>query len=71
MSDLLQDGLDWLEEQRREHLSRTVTYRRGASSVDVPATVGDSPWHHRARAHAVGFTQALIQVVDQLDRGAA
>ena len=32
----------------------------------VPATVGDSPWHHRGRAHAVGFMQALIQVVDQL-----
>jgi len=40
VSDLLQDGLDWLEEQRREHLSRTLTYRRGPHSVDVPATVG-------------------------------
>jgi len=40
MGDVLQDGLDWLEEQRREHLSRAVTYRRGASSGDVPATVG-------------------------------
>jgi len=40
VSDLLQDGLDWLEEQRREQLSRTVTYRRGSSTVQVPATVG-------------------------------
>ena len=40
MSDLLQEGLDWLEEQRREHLSRTVTYRRGSSTAQVPATVG-------------------------------
>jgi hypothetical protein len=40
VSDLLQDGLDWLEQQRREHLSRTVTYRRGAFAAQVPATVG-------------------------------
>ena len=40
MSDLLQGGLNWLEEQRREHLSRTVTYRRGAFSAGVLATVG-------------------------------
>ena len=40
MTDLLQQGLDWLEGQRKAHLSRTVTYRRGAASVEVPATVG-------------------------------
>jgi len=40
MGDLLQDGLDWLEEQRKEHLTRAVTYRRGASSVQVAAMVG-------------------------------
>ncbi len=44
MNDMLQVGLDWLEAQRREHLSRTVTYRRGFSSVDVPATVGATPF---------------------------
>ena len=31
----------------------------------VPATVGDSPWHHRGRAHCVGFMQALIQAVER------
>ena len=36
--DVLQGGLDWLEGQRRAHMSRTVTYRRGASTVEVPAT---------------------------------
>ncbi|MFO7958338.1 MAG: hypothetical protein R6X33_14725 [Candidatus Brocadiia bacterium] len=39
MSDLLQEGLDWLEGQRREHLSHEVTYRRGAAEATVPATV--------------------------------
>ena len=40
MSDLVQQGLDWLEEQRKTHLVRAVTYHRGASSVEVAATVG-------------------------------
>ncbi len=44
MDDMLQVGLDWLEGQRREHLSRMVTYRRGLSSVEVPATVGATPF---------------------------
>ena len=32
----------------------------------VPATVGDSGWHHRGRAHCIGSMQALIQVVNEL-----
>ena len=36
--DVLQGGLDWLEGQRRAHMSRTVTYRRGASTVEAPGT---------------------------------
>ena len=42
MADLLQQGLGWLEEQRTRHLTRTVTYRRGALSVDVQATIGET-----------------------------
>ena len=37
---MLQQGLDWLEEQRKAHMVRTVTYRRGAYTVSVAATVG-------------------------------
>lgn len=32
----------------------------------VPATDGDSNWHHRGRAHAIGYMKALLQVVEQL-----
>jgi len=32
----------------------------------VPRVVGDSPWGHRGRAHAIGFMQALIQAADKL-----
>jgi mannonate dehydratase len=37
----------------------------------VPATVGDSGWHHRGRAHCVGYMQALIQVAAKLGAKAA
>ena len=38
--DLLQRGSAWLQQQRTKHLTRQVTYARGADSVQVPATVG-------------------------------
>lgn len=40
MTDLLQQGVDWLDEQCREHLSRPVVYRRGGESVEIAATLG-------------------------------
>lgn len=40
MADLLQQGSDFLEDQRHTHLSRPVMYARGAESVELNATVG-------------------------------
>ncbi len=40
MGDLLSMGLGWLEDQRRQHLTRDVTYQRGAQSVTLLATIG-------------------------------
>lgn len=40
MADLLQQGAAFLDDQRHAHLTRTVTYERGAGSVDLAATVG-------------------------------
>jgi len=40
MTDLLQTGSDWLESKRHLHLTRTVTYERGSSSVSLQATIG-------------------------------
>ncbi|MBA3707366.1 MAG: hypothetical protein H0W83_00935 [Planctomycetes bacterium] len=39
MSDLLGDGLAWLERQRTAFLTKSVTYRRGPREVAVRATV--------------------------------
>lgn len=40
MADLLEQGAAFLDDRRHRHLTRTVTYRRGADSVDLAATVG-------------------------------
>ncbi len=40
MADLLEQGAAFLDERRHTHLTRTVTYQRGADSVDLAATVG-------------------------------
>lgn len=41
MAGLLEQASAWLEGQRTKHLTRSVTYRRGAQSVeDLPATIG-------------------------------
>ena len=40
MADLLETASNWLEDQRTLYRSRTVTYQRGADTVDVPASIG-------------------------------
>ena len=42
MVDLLQQASDWLQDQRVQYASRPVTYHRGADSVEVQATVGET-----------------------------
>ena len=37
---MLQNGLNWLDSQRKAHLSVPVIYRRGDDSAEVSATVG-------------------------------
>ena len=39
MPDILEQGAAWLEEQRVKYCSREMTYRRGAQTVQVNATV--------------------------------
>lgn len=40
MTDILQRGSDWLQDQRHNHATRTVTYERGVDTVDLSATIG-------------------------------
>ena len=40
MTDMLERGLAWLEEQRHERRTAPVVYRRGATETTLQATVG-------------------------------
>lgn len=40
MTDMLQDGLTWLDSQRVAHMSSQVAYRRDPDEVTVKATFG-------------------------------
>ena len=40
MSDILSEATSWLHSTRAEYMTKTVTYSRGAASVEVAATVG-------------------------------
>jgi len=40
MADMLEQGASWLNDQRHQHMTRSVSYVRGASTVEVQATIG-------------------------------
>lgn len=40
MTDVLERGSAWLEDQRDRHMTRMVTYQRGSDSVELAATIG-------------------------------
>ncbi len=46
MQDMIGRGAAWFEQQRRQHLSVFVTYKRvgAVSALTIPATVGMSRW---------------------------
>ena len=45
MTDMLKDGAEWLANQRRAFMTRTVTYERGNDSVELPATIGQTDFN--------------------------
>ena len=73
MNDLLQTGNAWLQAQRHSHLAHTVTYRRGANSVDLDATVGETTFDVES-AHGIETWEArdfLIRAADLVLEAAA
>ena len=40
MGNLLKTGSDWLQGQRKSHMTETATYRRASASVSLAASVG-------------------------------
>lgn len=72
MANLLNTSLNWLEEQRHEHLTREVTYERGAESVTLLATIGKSDFEQLDEFGVVHRAQArdfLVRVQDLVISG--
>jgi hypothetical protein len=44
MTDMLQNGLSWLEQQRTQFMAQTVIYMRGTDSIQISATPGKSSY---------------------------
>ncbi|MBU0637798.1 MAG: hypothetical protein KKB50_02960 [Planctomycetes bacterium] len=73
MSDLLERGAAWLDQQRSRHLTRTVTYLRGTESVDLPATIGRTVFEQADEYGVIHRTESrdhLITAVDLVLGGA-
>jgi hypothetical protein len=59
VSDLLEQGMTFLDEKRHEHMTRTVVYERGGvggSSVEVQATLGETTFE---QADDFGIVQKI------------
>jgi len=72
MTDLLSQGMSWLEDQRHQHLTRLVTYQRGVEEVELAATIGRTVFEQDD--HAGGLTRIeprdfLIRTADLILAG--
>ena len=73
MPDMLESAVGWLGDMRSQHLSRTVTYARGAESVELSATLGDTRYELTDDAGATVQAKAtdFIVTADELVLGGA
>lgn len=73
MPDMLESAVGWLGDMRSQHLSRTVTYVRGAESVELSATLGDTRYELTDDAGATVQAKAtdFIVAADELMLGGA
>ena len=63
MTDLLEQAAAWLDDQRVRHMSRLVTYSRGAESVELAATLGSTTYEVTDDAGATVQTKATDFIV--------
>lgn len=75
MTNLLEQGAAWLQAQRTRHLTRTVTYLRAGDGVDLPATIGQTPFEqvdeygvlHRTESRDYLITAADLVLAGKLE----
>jgi len=70
---MLESAVGWLGDMRNQHLSRTVTYVRGAESAELSATLGDTRYELTDDAGATVQAKAadFIVAADALVLGGA
>lgn len=73
MPDLLQQGSDFLESQRHQHMTRPVVYLRGGDSVALNATIGRTIFEQQDQFGVVQRTETrdyLVRTQDLVLAGA-
>ena len=67
MSDLLEQGTAWLDDQRHKHMTRTVVYERGSDSVELSATIGRTEFEQAdeyGTVHRIEARDYLVRAED-------
>lgn len=67
MTDVLELGSAWLEDQRNHHMTRMVTYQRGNDAADIAATVGRTEFEQADEfgvIHRIESRDCLVLAVD-------
>lgn len=67
MADLLQQGSEFLEDQRHKHMTRPVMYLRGSDSAQVQATVGRTVFEQADQFGVVHRTETRDYLVRTQD----
>jgi len=67
----MEKALNWLEAQRKKHLSIPVIYRRGRITVELPATIGKTVFkiqdeygrivHYESRDYLISSSDLVIK----------
>ena len=74
MADMLEQGASWLDDQRHQHMTRSVSYARGAITVAVQATIGRTEFEQAddfGIVHKVESRDYLIRTSDLVLDGQA
>jgi len=64
---MLEQGASWLDGQRHQHMTRTVSYARGSNTVEVQATIGRTVFEQADEYGIVTKTESrdyLIRTAD-------
>jgi len=67
MADMLEQGASWLDDQRHQHMTRSVSYARGSSTIEVQATIGRTEFEQADEygiVHKVESRDYVIRTAD-------